>query len=123
MSKQNRPREEPFSYHQHAQATIGEERGGRYTNKALGPVVTGADPPPKIEGEGPWSTPSGVPDEEPLGVAVDAPIDIGWPSPPQTAVPSFTAAADGAETFAAPVTPTTVDARRSPQIHKRRRLK
>jgi hypothetical protein len=87
MTKKNLPREEPFTYHQHAIATLNEERGGRYTNKALGPVVTGADPPPRIE-SGPWATPDGVPNEEPLGV--DA-IDIGG-SPPSQSAASLAAA-------------------------------
>jgi hypothetical protein len=40
-----------------------------------------------------------VPPEAPLGVEIDAPIDIGWPSPPQ---PSSPVAVEGEEP-AAPV--------------------
>jgi hypothetical protein len=120
---------EPFTYHRHAQATLLEERGGRYASKALGPeVLTGSEAiaaPPRIEGEGPYAVPDGVGPEPPLGVDITIAPDIGEPLPPSQSSPSPSAVVmDGAETFAAPVSPTAVVARRSPQIHeqKRRRM-
>jgi hypothetical protein len=109
----NRPREEPFTYHQHALATLNEERGGRYTNKALGPVVTGADPPPKIESPGPWSTPDGVPDEEPLGVDISIAPDIGEPPEQPHGLPSMQRTAEGGEPERAPASPTAVERART----------
>jgi hypothetical protein len=73
---------------------------------------------PRQPGGSPWRCDPCGP-EEPLGVAVDAPIDIGWPSPSAQPCSSPGVAVDGRETFAAPESSPTVVARRSPQIRRR----
>jgi hypothetical protein len=112
---------EPFTYFHHAQAALGEERGGRFTNKALGPeAITGTEPiaaPPRIS-DGPWATPSGVPNEEPLGVDMTIAPGLGEPSPPAQPCSSPALAAVGERSPAAPVSPTS--AARAPTIQKRR---
>jgi hypothetical protein len=116
--------EAPSTYHQ----MVGIDDplpAGRFAGVEPRHVVgrTPIETVPRIN-DGPWAVgdPAGI--EPPTGEVIGAPIDIGNPSPPSQSFPPCSIAADGKETFAAPVTSPTVDARRSPQIHeqKRRRL-
>jgi hypothetical protein len=94
---------------------------GRYANVEPRHVVGRApvEDVPRHPADSPWHA-DPVGPEPPLGIEIDAPIDIGWPTPPQSFAPC--SKADG-EQPAAPAGNTSPTVRaRAAKFHERRRL-
>jgi hypothetical protein len=117
----NRPREEapPTTYL--AFSELEEPLpAGRFANVEPRHVVGRAprEDVPRQPSDSPWHA-DPVPDEPSLGIAIDAPIDIGWPSPPQSSPPSSTAAGEEASSVPVDNLP-TVEARTLPKFQRRK---
>ena len=81
-------------------------------------IYEGAPPQP---GSSPWSH-DPVPDESPLGIEIDAPINIGEPSPPQPCPsPTVVEVASGALCDPAGSTSPAVERRGPANLSKQRR--
>jgi|SRR5262249_12194607 len=80
------------TYHGHAQANLGEDRGGRFAFAGSPKTVTGSSPIqyPAQPAHSPWAK-DACPPEPPLGFSVDAMEPVGEPferGPPSTAAPN-----------------------------------